>query len=80
MKCAVFWDVRPRSLVGICRKFRETNHPDLQKVMAVGSSKTQANFYLTAKCHLQENSILLTDTKQWIQLKLTNNKYITVRL
>jgi hypothetical protein len=64
MKDAVFWDMRPCSLVGICQKFRGTNHPDLQKMMAVGSSKTQANFYLTAICHLQENNILLTDTKQ----------------
>jgi len=75
-----FWDMRPCSLVGICWKFRETTHPDLQKMMAVGSSKTQGNFYLTAKCHLGENNILLTDTKQWIQLKHTNNKYIIVRL
>jgi len=52
MKGAVFWDMRSCSLVGICRKFRGTNHPDLQKMMAVGSSKTQANFYLTAKHHL----------------------------
>jgi len=68
MKGAVFWDMRPRCLAGICRKFRGTNHPDLQKMMAVGSSRTQANYYQTAKRHLLENNILLTDTKQWIQL------------
>jgi hypothetical protein len=80
MKSAVFWHMRPCSLVGICRKFRGTNHPDLQMMMAVCSSKTQANFCLTEKCHLQENDILLTDTKQWIQLKHMNNKYTTVSL
>lgn len=67
-KGAVFWDVRPCSLVGTCRKFRGTNHPVLQKMMAVGSSETQANYYQSAKHHLLENNIFLTDTKQWIQL------------
>jgi len=38
MNGAVFWDMRPCSLVHICQKLRETEHPDLQKMMAVGSS------------------------------------------
>ena len=80
MKGAVFWDMRPCSLLGIYWKFRGNNHPDLQKMLAAGSSKAQANFYLTAKHHLWDNNILLTDKKQWIQLKHMNNKYITVRL
>lgn len=80
MKGAHLWDMRLCILVGFCQQFRGTNHPDLQKMMAVGSSKTQANFYQTTQCHLRANNILLTNAKQWINFKHMNKEYIIVSL
>jgi hypothetical protein len=64
-KMAVFWDIAPRSLVEVYRRFRDAcclhlTKPDLIYLMmeAASTSEMSVNFYQTTRRNIPEDSHL----------------------